>query len=208
MGLSAATRMQTLITDLFTFSRVTTKLRPFVPVDLSVVAQTIVSDLEVSVQRVGGTVQIDPLPTINADPVQMGQLLQNLIGNALKFHHNGQPPIVKVWGTLLQDQQYTAENGKRNPQQCRIYVEDNGIGFDEAYLPQLFHPFQRLVGRGEYEGTGMGLSICKKIVERHGGDITARSIPGQGTTFMITLPVQQINQETTQWPNEEDRFLS
>jgi len=205
---SAATRMQTLITDLLTFSQVTTKPRPFVPVDLSAVAQTIVSDLEVSVQRVGGTVQVDPLPTINADPIQMGQLLQNLIGNALKFHRNGQPPIVKVWGTLLQDQEYTAENGKRNPQQCRIYVEDNGIGFDETYLPQLFQPFQRLVGRGEYEGTGMGLSICKKIVERHGGDLTARSIPGQGTTFMITLPVQQINQETTQWPNEEDRFLS
>jgi two-component system, NtrC family, sensor kinase len=205
---SAATRMQTLITDLLTFSRVTAKPRPFVPVDLSTVAQTIVSDLEVSVQRVGGTVQVNSLPTINADPVQMGQLLQNLIGNALKFHHNDQPPIVKIWGILLQDQEYPAENGKRNPQQCRIYVEDNGIGFDETYLPQLFQPFQRLVGRGEYEGTGMGLSICKKIVERHGGDITARSIPGQGTTFMITLPVQQINQETTQWPNEDDRFLS
>lgn len=204
---SAATRMQTLITDLLTFSRVTTKPRPFVPVDLSAIAQTIVSDLEVSIQRAGGTVQVDPLPTIDADPVQMGQLLQNLIGNALKFHRNGQSPIVKVWGTLLQDQEHQG-NEKHNPQQCRLYVEDNGIGFDETYLPQLFQPFQRLVGRGEYEGTGMGLSICKKIVERHGGDITARSTPGQGTTFMITLPVQQIKQETTQWPTEEDRFLS
>ena len=120
----------------------------------------------------------------------MGQLLQNLIGNALKFHHNEPTAHSQSLGHSPPRSESTLrKNGKRNPQQCRIYVEDNGIGFDEAYLPQLFQPFQRLVGRGEYEGTGMGLSICKKIVERHGGDITARSIPGQGTTFMITLPV-------------------
>ena len=192
---SAATRMQTLINDLLTFSQVTSKPRPFVSVDLSVVARMIVSDLEVRLQEVGGTVQVESLPTIDADPGQMGQLLQNLIGNALKFHRDGQPPVVKVWGALLQDQEYTTGNGQSSPQQCRIYVEDNGIGFDEKYLPQIFEPFQRLFGRGEYEGTGMGLSICKKIVERHGGDITARSTPGQGTTFMITLPAQQPNKE-------------
>lgn len=205
---SAATRMQTLITDLLTFSRVTTKPRPFVSVDLSAVARTIVSDLEVSIQRVDGTVQVGPLPTINADPVQMGQLLQNLIGNALKFHRHGHPPLVKVWGTLLQDQEDTAGPCASESPQCRIHVEDNGIGFDETYLPQLFQPLQRLVGRGEFEGTGMGLSICKKIVERHGGIITARSHPGHGTTFIITLPVQHIQQETSQWLNEEDRFSS
>lgn len=192
---SAATRMQTLINDLLTFSQVTTKPRPFVSVDLSAVAHTIVTDLEVRLQEVGGTVQIESLPTIDADPGQMGQLLQNLIGNALKFHRDGQPPVVKVWGALLNDPEYTARNGKSSPQQCRISVEDNGIGFDEKYLPQIFQPFQRLFGRGEYEGTGMGLSICQKIVERHGGDITARSTPGQGTTFIVTLPVQQSNKE-------------
>ena len=100
---SAAARMQTLINDLLTFSRVTTTPRPFIAVDLAAVAHTIVSDLEVSIQRVGGTVQIEQLPTIDADPVQMGQLLQNLIGNALKFHRDGVPPRVKVWGVCLQD---------------------------------------------------------------------------------------------------------
>jgi signal transduction histidine kinase len=197
---SAATRMQTLIDDLLTFSRVGTHPRPFVPVDLSVVAHTIVSDMEVSIQRVNGTVHLDKLPTIDADPVQMGQLLQNLIGNALKFHRAGAPPVVKVWGTLLPTEEPNG-NPTSSPQLCRIWVEDNGIGFDEQYLPQVFQPFQRLVSRDDYEGTGMGLAICQKIVERHGGSITAHSALGEGTTFIITLPMQQLTQETAQWPN-------
>jgi signal transduction histidine kinase len=188
--------MQTLINDLLTFSRVTTKPRPFVSVDLSVVARMIVSDLEVRLQEVGGTVHVESLPTIDADPGQMGQLLQNLIGNALKFHREGHPPVVRVWGDLLEEPEHLAGNGTSSAQQCRIYVEDNGIGFDEKYLSQIFQPFQRLFGRGEYEGSGMGLSICQKIVERHAGDITARSTPGQGTTFIVTLPVQQSHKET------------
>jgi len=192
---SAAARMQTLISDLLTFSRVTTAPRPFAAVDLAAVAHTIVSDLEVSIQRVNGTVQIDQLPTIEADSAQMGQLLQNLISNALKFHREGVPPRVKVWGTCPQGRETNAElNGTDTPQ-CSIWVEDNGIGFDEQYLVQIFQPFQRLVGRDQYEGTGMGLAICKKIVERHGGTITARSTPGQGTAFTVTLPCRQANKE-------------
>jgi signal transduction histidine kinase len=192
---SAAVRMQTLINDLLTFSRVTTAPRPFVAVDLAAVARTIVSDLEVSIQRVNGTVQIDQLPTIEADSAQMGQLLQNLISNALKFHRDGVPPRVKVWGTCPQGREPNAGlNGNDSPQ-CSIWVEDNGIGFDEQYLVQIFQPFLRLVGRDQYEGTGMGLAICKKIVERHGGNITARSTPGQGTAFTVTLPCRQANKE-------------
>lgn len=205
---SAAVRMQTLIDDLLTLARVTIRPRPFVSVDLVAVARTVVSDMEVRLHEVGGTVQVDSLPTIDADPGQMGQLLQNLIGNALKFHRNDEPPAVKVWGALLQDQEPGAGNEGSSPQQCCIGVEDNGIGFDEKYLPQIFQPFQRLFGRGEYEGTGMGLAICRAIVERHGGDITARSTLGQGTTFIITLPTQQSNKETSQWPNEEERLPS
>lgn len=204
---SAATRMQTLIDDLLTFSRVGTHPRPFVPVDLSVVAQTIVSDMEVSIQRVNGTVQIDKLPTIDADPVQMGQLLQNLISNALKFHRAGAPPVVKVSSALLPTEEHDGNNS-HNPQQCRLWVEDNGIGFDEQYLAQIFQPFQRLVSRDEYEGTGMGLAICQKIVERHGGEITAQSSLGKGTTFIITLPIQQPTQETVQWPNGDSQLQS
>lgn len=195
---SAAVRMQRLINDLLTLSRVTTTPRPFAAVDLTAVARTIVSDLEVSIQRVGGTVQIDQLPTIEADPVQMGQLLQNIIANALKFHRDGVPPQVKVWGTYLQDQEQNAGLNGSGLRQCSIWVEDNGIGFDEQYLVQIFQPFQRLVGREQYEGTGMGLAICKKIVERHGGNVTARSTPGQGTVFTITLPCRQANVERKQ----------
>lgn len=205
---SAAARMQTLIDDLLTLSRVTIRSRPFVPVDLAAVARTVVSDMEVRIQEIGATVQVDSLPTIDADPVQMGQLLQNLVSNAVKFHRSGEPPVVKVWGALLQDQERGAGNERSSPQQCCICVEDNGIGFEEQYLEQIFQPFQRLCERGEYEGTGMGLAICKAIVERHGGDITARSTPGQGTTFIITLPAQQSGKEEPQWPNEEDRLSS
>ena len=200
----AATRMQTLINDLLTFSRVGTRPRPFVPVDLSAVAQTIVSDMEVSIQKVNGIVQIDNLPTIDADPVQMGQLLQNLISNALKFHRVGAPPIVKIRSAILSAEESDGSNAN-SPQQCRIWVEDNGIGFDEQYLTQVFQPFQRLVSRDDYEGTGMGLAICQKIVERHGGNITAQSSVEKGATFIITLPMQQPTQETVQWPNGESQ---
>jgi len=192
---SAAVRMQTLINDLLTFSRVTTAPRPFTTVDLASVAHTIVSDLEVSIQRVGGTVHIDALPTIEADPVQMGQLLQNLISNALKFHRDGVAPIVKVGSACQQNREPNADPNGSDSSQCSIWVEDNGIGFDEQYLAQIFQPFQRLVGREQFEGTGMGLAICRKIVERHGGNITARSTPGQGTVFAITLPCHHANEE-------------
>jgi len=205
---SAAVRMQRLINDLLTFSRVTTTPRPFTAVNLTTVVNTIVSDLEVTIQRVGGTVQVSQLPTIEGDSVQMGQLFQNLIANALKFHRDGVPPQVKIWGMDLQDQKQNPNLNENDLRWCSILVEDNGIGFDEQYLTQIFKPFQRLVGREQYEGTGMGLAICNKIVERHRGHITARSTPGQGTVFTITLPCQQTNEEMKQWPNEETQFAS
>jgi signal transduction histidine kinase len=109
----------------------------------------------------------------------MRQLFQNLIGNALKFHKPGEKPMVQVRSVSDTD------SG------CQIVVEDNGIGFEEQYLETIFAPFQRLHARSEYEGTGMGLAICKKIVERHGGSITATSTPGAGSTFIIQLPLAQ-----------------
>lgn len=177
---NAAARMQTLINGLLTYSRVTTKAQPFAPVDLAQVAQEVMSDLEVRIQEVEGRVDVENLPRIEADPTQMRQLLQNLVANALKFHRQDQPPLVKVY----------ADNASHNGL-CQIFVEDNGIGFDEKYLDRIFQVFQRLHGRGEYEGSGVGLAICRKIVERHGGRITARSAPGQGATFIVTLPVRQ-----------------
>ena len=167
----------------------TTKAQPFAPVDLAQVAREVVSDLEGRLQQTGGRVEVGDLPTVEADPTQMRQLLQNLIGNALKFHRPGVPPVVQVHGRVL-PATADADGQPRAPARARSPCEDNGIGFDEKYLDRIFKVFQRLHGRGEYEGTGMGLAICRKIVERHGGTITARSTPGRGATFVVTLPCQ------------------
>lgn len=187
---NAAGRMQTLIEDLLTFSRITTKALPFVQVNLMQLAQEVLSDLELQLAQTQGHVEVGDLPTIEAEPVQMRQLLQNLISNALKFHKHEQTPFVKVYSQLLDSEQQTVEN-HAIAQFCQIIVEDNGIGFDEKYLDRIFNVFQRLHSRSEYEGTGMGLAIVKKIAERHGGSITAESMQGQGSRFIVTLPVKQ-----------------
>jgi PAS domain S-box-containing protein len=177
----AASRMQTLINDLLAFSRVTTKARPFTPVDLAEVAREVVLDLEARIDQVKGRVEIGALPVIHAEGLQMRQLLQNLIGNALKFRKPEEPPVVKVAA-----QKMSEETGR---EVCQLTVCDNGIGFEEKYLDRIFNVFQRLHTRNEYEGNGMGLAIVKKIALYHGGDVTANSQPGIGTTFRVTLPV-------------------
>lgn len=178
---SAAARMQILIIDLLQLSRVTTKGRPFEAVDLKQVALEVMDDLETRLQDVGGQIDIGALPTVNADPLQMRQLLQNLMGNALKFHRPEVSPHVRI-SAKLEDITTDA------PAQYIVTVEDNGIGFDNQYAERIFTPFERLHSRQEYEGTGMGLALCKKIVERHDGTITASGRPGEGTTFTITFP--------------------
>jgi light-regulated signal transduction histidine kinase (bacteriophytochrome) len=183
---ASATRMRSLIDALLSFSRVTTKAQPFVSVDLALTAQDVVSDLEDRIQRMEGKVEIGELPTLEADPLQMRQLLQNLIGNGLKFARPGEAPIVEVTSHLLP----TPEGNGAIPR-CELVVRDNGIGFEEVYLDRIFELFQRLHGRQEYEGTGMGLAICRKIVERHGGSITAQSAPDRGAAFLVTLPMRQ-----------------
>jgi PAS domain S-box-containing protein len=179
----AAARMQTLITDLLTFSRVTTKAQPFMPVNLAEVATGVVNDLEGRIELVKGRVEIGALPIIDAEPVQMRQLLQNLIGNALKFRRPDEPPVVKVEAQIILD------TDTPDKKLCRLTVSDNCIGFDEKYLDRIFNVFQRLHTRNEYEGTGMGLAIVRKIALYHGGDITAKSKPGEGSTFILTIPV-------------------
>ena len=189
--LNAAGRMQTLIEDLLSFSRVTTQAKPFVALDLNGIAREVLSDLEVRLEQVQGRVELAELPIVQADPTQMRQLLQNLIGNALKFHRPDEKPVVKVFARPLA---VPAEASGRpaKPQFFQLVVEDNGIGFEEKYLDRIFTVFQRLHGRGEYEGTGVGLAICRKIAQRHGGDITATSRPGHGATFLVTLPLSQL----------------
>lgn len=186
---NAAGRMQTLIDDLLTLSRITTRARPFVPVNLAQVVQEVLSDLEVRIQQTEGRVEVGDLPTIEADPVQMRQLLQNLIGNALKFHRDEEPPIVRIYSQVFVSQERQSAEDAVSAELYQIIVEDNGIGFEEKYLDRIFNVFQRLHSRSEYEGTGMGLAICRKIAERHGGSITAKSTPGLGAKFIVTLPI-------------------
>lgn len=174
----SANRMQDLVRDLLRYSRVAVKPVPFRELDLNEVVKEVVQILEFEVRRRKGKIKLSALPTIDADPTQMKQMFQNLLGNALKFQRDNEPPVVKVTGKI--------QGGF-----CRIIVEDNGIGFDEKYLDRIFAPFQRLHGHKKYEGTGIGLSICRKVAERHGGTITAKSRTGKGTKFVVILPVKQ-----------------
>ena len=188
--LGAAGRMRRLIDDLLTFSRVTTHRRPFVRVDLGKAVREVVSDLEVRIAQTGGAVEVGELPDLDGDFTQIRQLFQNLIANALKFHRPGVPPVVEITGELVDRAPTEPDAGGPVPM-CRVSVRDNGIGFDEKYRDRIFDVFQRLHGRDEYEGTGVGLAICRKIVERHGGTITAHSRVGEGATFVVELPADQ-----------------
>lgn len=186
---SAAVRMQSLIDGLLTLSRVATGGLEFVPVNLEQIARDVAGDLEAQIERVGARVEIERLPTIQADPVQMRQLFQNLIGNALKFRRPDEPPLVRVSGRFLHRRGQRPAGSRPEEESARILVEDNGIGFDDQDAERIFGVFQRLHTREAYEGTGMGLAICRRIVERHGGTITAHGKPGVGSTFEVVLPV-------------------
>ncbi len=182
---NAAERMQALIESLLNYSRVTSRAEPFVPVDLNALVEDVLADLEFRIESSGGRVDVGPLPAIHADATQVRQLFQNLIANALKFHRPGASPVVEVRGAPCE------------PGFCRIVVQDNGIGFDNRHAERIFGAFERLHGRQSgYEGTGMGLAICRKIVERHGGSITAAGAPGEGSTFTVMLPLKQARPET------------
>ena len=185
--LNAASRMQNLINDLLGFSRVTTKAKPFVKVKLDDILSEVISDLEVTIEKTNAQIIRSPLPEIEAEPTQMRQLFQNLLSNAIKFRKENESPIINIYAKNLQRQAHlTATPGD---EVTEIYVEDNGIGFDEKYLDRIFNIFQRLEGQ-KYEGSGIGLAVCRKIAIRHGGDITAQSQPGIGTRFIITLALK------------------
>jgi signal transduction histidine kinase len=183
-AINAAGRMQSLIDALLEYSSLSMGRKPFPQTDLSAVAREVVEDLSVRITDTGGRIDMGDLPAIEADPTQMRQLFQNVISNALKYHRAGVLPEIRVRSRKVRD----PGNGK---EMCEISISDNGIGFDEQYLGKIFTPFQRLHGKTEYEGTGIGLAICRRIVESHSGAITARSTPGEGSTFIIALPVKQ-----------------
>lgn len=175
---TAAGRMRTLIDDLLMFSRVSTKGRPFVPVDLGDVVAQVLVDLEIGIQESGAKLTVGPLPTVAADPVQMRQLLQNLLGNALKFRRPDVAPEITLRASVT--------DGIAD-----LTITDNGLGFEPQYATRIFRAFERLHGASAYPGTGIGLALCRKIVDRHNGTIAATSTLGEGATFTIRLPVEQ-----------------
>jgi PAS domain S-box-containing protein len=190
---NAAARMQTLINDLLTFSRVISANQPFVTVDLKKVTKEVLTDLEVRIEQTKARVEVGELPSLEADPMQMRQLLQNLIGNALKFQPPGQAPVVKISAQVVKTPFAGTPEAGPLDEVVELSIQDNGIGFDEKYTDKIFAMFQRLHGRSEYEGTGVGLPVCRRITDRHGGTIRVKSSPGQGATFIVTLPVHPGN---------------
>jgi len=182
--MSAAQRMRILVNDLLQYSQVSTRVARFVPTDLSRIAREVIADLDTAISDAGGRIEVGDLPVIESDGLEMRQLLQNLIGNALKYRRAGTPPIVILAAT--------------NPGGpiCSITVSDNGIGFKQEYAEKVFKMFERLHSRAQYGGSGIGLAICRRIVERHGGAISATSSLGEGATFRVDLPVRHVTQPT------------
>lgn len=180
--LNAAARMQSLINDLLTFSRLTTRSKTSVEVDLNVVAAEVMQDMEVTIAKNNARIVVDPLPRVVAEPTQMRQLFQNLLVNAIKFRKADVDPVIHISAGRVDF------NGHDYHE---LRFEDNGIGFNEKYAEKIFGIFQRLEG-SRYEGSGIGLTICKKIVSRHGGAISVKSTPGKGSVFLIRLPLHPI----------------
>lgn len=186
---SSANRMDQLIQDLLNFSRVSMEAL-FAPCDLNQIIGEILVDLEWQIREKNGIVMIGKIPLLEAVPVQIRQVFQNLISNAVKFSREDVPPEISISAALVQKKSFSA-HATSSGHYCRIQISDNGIGFNEQYLDRIFTIFQRLHSREEYEGTGIGLAITKKIIDRHNGIITARSTEGSGATFIIVLPVKQ-----------------
>jgi signal transduction histidine kinase len=187
--IASSERMRTLINDLLSYSRLATD-PDFVTASLNIVIRGAITDLELVIKEKKATISVDNLPTIEMIPDQIRQVFQNIISNAIKFSKPGIAPEMKIWSDFT-NQKSAESKAAGMGDYCRIYIEDNGIGFNEQYLDKIFTMFQRLHGRSEYQGTGIGLSIVKKIIEKHNGLVTARSRENKGTTFILVLPVSQ-----------------
>ncbi len=187
----AAERMQTLIRDILQFSKVSNDKSAIVNTDLNVVVKEVLADLESSIKEENAKVTVKDLPWVDVNPGLMIPLFSNLICNALKYRKKDKDPVIRIYAQLENgvDTDGTL-NGQQAGKFCRIYVEDNGIGFDQKYAEQVFEMFVRLHGNKEYEGTGIGLALCKQIVEHHQGYISVLSKEGVGCTFIISFPLQ------------------
>ena len=188
----AAVRMQALINDLLTFARVTTRGTPMQVTSLDGILDSVMDDLEITIAESGAVIEADHLPQLPVDASQIGQLFQNLISNSIKFRQDGLAPYISIDAEHVLPETF---GGNEPPMGWfDITVSDNGIGFEEKFATKIFAPFQRLHGRSEYAGTGVGLSVCRRIVERHNGTIRAFGRPGVGTSFMIRLPTAHFNE--------------
>jgi PAS domain S-box-containing protein len=186
-----ADRMQQLIRDLLDYSRVTTRGNPFKPANCDIAMQRALTNLKTAIEESGAEITADPLPVVTADESQLVHLFQNLIGNAVKYRKKNEPPRIHISAQNLSDSasKSAISNSKSEMRAGWLFsVQDNGIGIEPQYFDRIFQVFQRLHKREEYPGTGIGLAICKKIVERHGGGIWVESEPGKGSTFFFTMP--------------------
>jgi light-regulated signal transduction histidine kinase (bacteriophytochrome) len=187
----AAERMQTLITDILTFSKVAVDKPTFIDSDLNSLVGEILLEMNEELREKNAKVQVDKLPMLSVNPSLMKPLFHNLIGNALKYSRKDVSPVIRITSDLTTHTNGRHPKEQQNSKYCRIFVEDNGIGFDQKYAEEIFGMFKRLHHNTEFEGTGIGLALCKKIVEQHKGFISARSKVNEGSTFIVSLPVQR-----------------
>lgn len=186
----AAQRMAVLVKDLLFFSRLTTQPDEYEPVSLSDITRDVLSDLELAIQESSATFKIDELTVVRGNARQLTQLFQNLISNAIKFRHPDRPPTVEITSRLATPDEIAAiDDLDRNRTYTLIRIEDNGIGFNEQYADRIFGLFQRLHGRNEYDGSGIGLTLAQKVVHNHNGHIRAYGREGEGSSFVVLLPV-------------------
>lgn len=192
----AGERMQALIKDILLFSKTSIEKPTFVETDLNEILRDVLAEMDTSLTIKKATINIERLPKLNVNPVLMRPLFHNLISNAIKYSKREVAPEVRIYSEYSAAQNADDGAGTKG-KYCRIYIEDNGIGFDQKYSEQIFGMFKRLHLHSEFEGTGIGLALCKKIVEEHSGFITARSKINEGSVFIISLPVQQPSLEVT-----------
>lgn len=188
----ASSRMQALVQDVLAYSQLSSQEREFTPTDLNEILKEILVDFELRIEQLGAQITIGTLPTIAAHPLQMTQLFNNLLSNALKFTREGVPPVIEMWTTTPDTAAFPISIGEYVPgNYVQISIKDNGIGFAPEYADKIFTIFQRLHSKSTYEGTGIGLAICKKIIANHNGIMYALGTPGARALFTILLPVHQ-----------------
>lgn len=185
----ASQRMNDLITDVLGYSQLS-ESTTFSVININQIISEIIADMELLIQEKKAVIQVDPIPGLEANPGQMRQVFQNILGNALKFSKDEVAPAIHISAELVEEKKIDSRPSPKGSY-CRIQIVDNGIGFDEIYLNRIFSIFQRLHNQEKYAGTGIGLAIVKKIIEKHNGLVTAESTEGSGSRFIIILPLQQ-----------------